>query len=71
MNWDLELLMLDGALGGTLVGSLFELGEAYFDLPGGVEPPMHFMAEIAAVSVAGAVLCALVATCLKRLKPGS
>lgn len=69
MNWDLDLLPLDGALGGTLVGSLFELGEAYFDLPGGVEPPAQFMPEIAVASIAGAILCALVALCMKRLKP--
>ena len=71
INWDLELQLLDGAMGGTVVGSLFELGEAYLDLPGAVEPPVYSMAEIAAVSVAGAILCALVFVCKKRLKPES
>jgi len=69
MNWDIELQLLDGALGGTVVGSLYELGEAYFLLPREIEPPADFMTEIALVSVAGAVLWVIVSAFMKRLKP--
>lgn len=69
MNGDIGWSALDGAIGGIAFGSILELGEAYFELPSGIEPPLHYMAEIAVASIAGAFLCVLVSLIIQRLRP--
>ncbi|WP_445501749.1 hypothetical protein [Microvirga sp. G4-2] len=71
MNWNIDWLALDGALGGIAVGSVYELGEAYFQLPNKIEPPTHYMAEIAVAGIAGAFLCAIISLITNRLKAKS
>jgi predicted membrane protein len=71
MSWDKDWLALDGALAGIMVGSVYQLGEAYFSLPSDIKPAPHAIAVIAAASITGALLGAALKVMMKRLQSRS
>jgi predicted membrane-bound spermidine synthase len=71
MGWDKEWLALDGALAGIMVGSTYQLGHAYFALPGETTPATHSVAVIAAASITGTLIGAAIKVIMKRLQSRS